>query len=141
MEDSVSTRIDVSADSVIDAIVAYGKRAAPKEACGVILSDGRVVELPNISVTPENAYVMRGEDLEAALIEQMPDGEHLVHYDFVVWHTHPSGQIGPSPADMHTRVHGIQYLVVSWQDVGDCEVEAFPTLYSCGGEMDDGSGI
>lgn len=119
------TRINL-VDGVIDRIVDIGKQRVPNEACGVILSDGRVVELPNVSHLPEDSYTMRSEDMEAVLIEKANPLEHVVHEDFVVWHTHPRGQVGPSPADMHTRVPHIQYLVVSW----DSEGNVFPALYS-----------
>jgi proteasome lid subunit RPN8/RPN11 len=32
---------------------------------------------------------------------------------FIVWHTHPSGNIGPSKGDMDSKIQGFQYLVVT----------------------------
>lgn len=37
---------------------------------------------------------------------------------FLVWHTHPSGLIGPSPTDMEWKVEGMEYLVVTVTEDG-----------------------
>jgi proteasome lid subunit RPN8/RPN11 len=35
-----------------------------------------------------------------------------------LWHTHPGGNIGPSPGDMQKRLEGVAYLVVAITEAG-----------------------
>jgi proteasome lid subunit RPN8/RPN11 len=51
-----------------------------KERVGYVLSTGRVVEVPNISGDPENAFDVSGADVRKYAI----DGAAIA-----TWHTHP----------------------------------------------------
>jgi proteasome lid subunit RPN8/RPN11 len=61
--------------------------------------------------------VIASSDLVNALNEYVErSGEHPANLPmdhFIVWHTHPSGNIGPSKGDMDTKIEGFQYLVVT----------------------------
>lgn len=53
------------------------------------------------------------------MIQQLTEDlgkEERVWEDVIVWHTHPSGFVGPSRGDMQNRVEGLKYLVVSLPD-------------------------
>lgn len=92
-----------------------GRLRAPVEACGLLLdiprkkADGSVsaiVELPNRSMDGEGSYRVEPDDIRLAL-----DGLEEVE-DVAIWHTHPSGYIGPSRGDMRHRPDSSIYMVV-----------------------------
>lgn len=106
---------------IVDQILSLGMEALPAEACGIITPDLQVVELPNCHPTSkEDAFVIDAEDLVdaiAAYIERSGvDPNSLSREHFMVWHTHPSGHVGPSKGDMEHRIEGFQYLVVTLPD-------------------------
>lgn len=103
---------------VLDQIIALGRAEAPAEACGIVTPDLRVVSLPNCTPTEvTGSYVLGSDDLVGA-IEYYVDRsgvepQSLTRTHFIIWHTHPSGQIGPSKGDLDTRLPDFQYLVVT----------------------------
>lgn len=102
---------------IIDQVLSIGLREVPNEACGIITPDSVVVQLPNSSTSPTTSYIIAGEDLVSAL------NEYIARVDvhpadistdaIIVWHTHPSGNIGPSKGDMDTKVPGFRYVVIT----------------------------
>lgn len=102
---------------VIDQILSIGLECAPEEACGVVLPDLRVVRLPNRSLSRETSYEVNAQDLvdtiERYVEEAKIDPERLVRGHFLIWHTHPSGNVGPSHGDMLNRLDGFMYGVVA----------------------------
>lgn len=92
--------------SLIDQIVDLGRKDKDKEVCGVITPTGEIIELPNRASDPSDAYEIHREDIAP-----------YWNYDIIVWHTHPSGFIGPSREDMKNRVPGLDYLVVTLQGI------------------------
>jgi proteasome lid subunit RPN8/RPN11 len=102
----------------IDEIVVLGMERMPLEACGVIFPDGTLFELTNVSETPEDSYEIKVPDLRT-LITQMQTrwGVDAQLKDIVIWHTHPSGFVGPSRDDIKTKVAPeARYLVVALPD-------------------------
>jgi proteasome lid subunit RPN8/RPN11 len=95
-------------ERALERIVAIGEARRPREACGLVLGDGRVFELPNRSDEPASSYQTDVDDLEALdLVEgDLRDG-------WAIWHTHPSGNVGPSSGDLKNRLDGVRYLVVA----------------------------
>jgi proteasome lid subunit RPN8/RPN11 len=99
-----------------------GKLRAPNEACGVLLdtawrkpngSPSWVKELPNRSMDGAGTYRVDAEDIRMVL-EGLEEVE-----DVAIWHTHPSGHIGPSRGDMQNRPEpGIYMVVISLTDDG-----------------------
>lgn len=92
-----------------------GKLRAPREACGLLLdipvsrADGSisyVKELPNRSLDAEGTYRIEASDIRLCL-ENLEEVE-----DVAVWHTHPSGFIGPSKGDLDNRPEPNIYMVV-----------------------------
>lgn len=103
---------------VLDQILALGQAAAPDEACGIITPDLRVVSLPNATPTDsESSYAIVGEDLVEAIDDYVDrsgvEPQSLTRAQFIIWHTHPSGQIGPSRGDLDNRLPDFQYVVVA----------------------------
>lgn len=108
-------------DLALVEIEKLGKLRAPVEACGILLdapwqkADGTlswVKELPNRSLQA-GRYEIDVKDLQQVL-EGLEDVE-----DIAVWHTHPSGYIGPSKGDMENRPNPeIKMLVVSLTEAG-----------------------
>lgn len=95
-----------------------GERRRPVEACGLLLdvpwrkSDGKlsyIKELPNRSLEPSSYRIDMG-DIRVAL-EGLEEVE-----DVAIWHTHPSGFVGPSRGDMVNRPEGPYMVVVTLTD-------------------------
>ena len=103
---------------VLDQILQAGQERAPDEACGIITPDLRVVTLPN--VTPNgstSSYAVANDDLIEAIDDYVERSgvqpQSLTRAHFIIWHTHPSGQVGPSHGDMTNREPGFTYCVVA----------------------------
>lgn len=102
---------------VVEKIVSLGRQSA-EEVCGVVLPDCQVVALPNTATTDRTrAYVIQMDDLLDTLTEwadrQGICAADLDIEDVIIWHTHPSGNVGPSPGDLDSKVEGLRYLVVT----------------------------
>lgn len=114
MSDERSVIVPAVTDKALGEIARIGHLRAPNEACGLLLVNphrGRsVVELPNRSLQPLDSYLFYGSDAHLEL-EGYEAG-------FVIWHTHPGGNIGPSRDDMRTRHPQFWYLVVALTDSG-----------------------
>lgn len=103
---------------LVDQIVAVGKSRWPNEACGIVVPSvpPRIVELPNSSLEPRNSYIIDSAHIATAIHDFLllePNAHQYERGHFMVWHTHPNGQVGPSDLDMRTRIEGFRYLVVS----------------------------
>ena len=106
-------------DRGVEEIARYGVIRRPEEACGLLLA-GRVVELRNVSPLDRSCNYSFGtvEDIVRQLRTAQVDLARVSAGDYVVWHTHPKGLIGPSPGDMEDRIDGLEYLVVALTDDG-----------------------
>lgn len=100
-------------DVVIPRIIEIGMAHLPKEACGVVIPnldmapDDWVHELTNRSSNPLNSYEIDSHTIDALVAN--PDA----WADVLVWHTHPSGSVGPSKGDVESKIDGLRYLVVA----------------------------
>jgi proteasome lid subunit RPN8/RPN11 len=79
---------------------------APLEAAGLILSDDRVVELPNHAGLEGQFAIYRADIVK--LLENEFDSS-----DIVIWHSHPGGGIGPSRTDMKNKTLFPYHLVLA----------------------------
>lgn len=102
-------------DLALKEIEEIGKLRLPNEACGVLLdthwrkangSPSWVKELPNRSVVGGGTYRVDADDIRLVL-EGLEEVE-----DVAIWHTHPSGLVGPSKGDMRNRPAANIYMVV-----------------------------
>jgi proteasome lid subunit RPN8/RPN11 len=109
---------------LIREIVRIGRDRAPNESCGVLLPppgdiyrfrahDRQVIELPNRSQSPRDSYEIHGGDLLLELTDWLESVNQEARDSMVIWHTHPSGSIGPSRGDLAHKLQGLTNLVVS----------------------------
>lgn len=102
---------------IVDQVLEEGRAEGLNEACGVIFPDSMVVKLPNLSPSPHNSFEIAPEDLvnaiEAYVERSGVNPESLSRGHFIIWHTHPSGGVGPSTRDMKSRTEGFINLVVT----------------------------
>jgi len=91
-------------------------QAAPLEACGFILDDGKIIECANVSRKPTVSFEMSSHDIL----------NKLVGYDLssiiAIWHTHPGGTPYPSKTDVHAMNIGAihenwDYYIVTKDEV------------------------
>lgn len=107
------------ADRQIQEILRLGNARLPNEAGGLITPDGQVWELPNRFQPEEERtrnYELAMDDIQAMLTHWVNiccSDSTPERFDAVIWHTHPSGLIGPSSIDLEMRIPHIKYLVVS----------------------------
>lgn len=106
---------------VVDQILRIGREQSPAEACGIVTPDLRVVVLPNRHPTStRDSFVIEAKDLVDSVMAYMErtgvKPHELTRGHFLVWHTHPGGQVGPSQGDLDNRVEGFQNMVVTLPD-------------------------
>ncbi|MDP3674037.1 MAG: M67 family metallopeptidase [Novosphingobium sp.] len=87
------------ARSVIDALVCEATRAAPKEACGLLLGSAERIEAAvparNVHPTPQTHFEIDPAALIAAHKAERSGGPAITGY----WHSHPTGSTAPSATD------------------------------------------
>lgn len=108
----------VMTPAIVSEIARIGELRKPNEACGVLLPvpmRGRVVwEIPNRAEDGREAFVMHSDDVVIMLQDWVDQNvEHAVWENVVLWHTHPSGSVGPSRADLDNRIEKCGNLVVA----------------------------
>lgn len=85
--------------TVVDAIAAAANRAAPHEACGLLLGRGwridRADETANVAPDPRRHFEIDPAVLIAAHKAERAGGARLIGY----FHSHPSGLPEPSAID------------------------------------------
>jgi proteasome lid subunit RPN8/RPN11 len=81
------------------------RAAEPNEACGVIVDEVVIVEIPNVHKEPATFFEMDPEVLLDVYEEYGTiDG---------VWHSHPNGDPFPSDADRAGAPPGVPYYIVA----------------------------
>lgn len=76
-------------------------QALPNEACGFILSDGRIIEVGNFAEDPTSSFRMAIPDLAKKLTPE--EFSQIIG----IWHTHPKGSIVPSSTDIEAMRCGV----------------------------------
>jgi proteasome lid subunit RPN8/RPN11 len=87
-------------------------QAAPHEACGFILKDGTIIEIPNAALDSTRNFEMSRKHL----CERVPNPQLIA----AIWHTHPTGENYPSNADMQSMWWGQwdwAYIIVTADEV------------------------
>lgn len=84
------------------------KRCAPREACGVVLKDGTVIEITNVA--PREGLFLMDTDELIAVYEKYGDIDG-------VWHSHPKGHPEPSPEDYDAHPGGKMMFIVCGDEV------------------------
>lgn len=107
------SKVHFGIDVVIPRIMEIGMLRAPKEACGLVVpslsvpADDWVIEMTNRADNPYSSYA-----IDTETVRQLLDDKDAWS-DVLVWHTHPSGLVGPSQGDIKAKVEGLRYLVVA----------------------------
>jgi proteasome lid subunit RPN8/RPN11 len=105
--------ITFSLDVILPKIIEIGMARLPNEACGLVVPDldepaaQWVHELQNRSKDPLNSYAID----PMTIYDLRSDRE--TWSSVLVWHTHPSGHVGPSQQDWDDRLPDVKYLVVA----------------------------
>lgn len=108
---------------MIAQIADIGRQRAPHEACGLLLPTPvrgvQVVELANHAVSSTDSFEMKGAEMLQAL-EMIFQGDvpESIIPGLTVWHTHPSGGVGPSRFDLRNKPANLSSLVVTLFDDG-----------------------
>jgi proteasome lid subunit RPN8/RPN11 len=108
--------LPVLTDRLMEVLGALAKRTAPRENVGLILPDGRILELPNRSLNPVNGFVVSGGDVRLALEMNGIVATKNEWSATTLWHTHPGGGVGPSRVDMQNKLPEMNHLVITLTD-------------------------
>lgn len=101
-------------DRMVAHIARLGMTRKPEEACGLAFVDGRILELSNESDQDRTCTWQFGP--MPSVVRQIREAgisDFMFESEYLVWHTHPRGLIGPSSEDLLHRVRGVDYLVVT----------------------------
>lgn len=72
-----------------------------------------VIPLQNTSEAPENSYAIEVEEAARAFTDFTGrDIVDVAEGDLLLWHSHPSGFVGPSQGDLAEKLPGLRYMVV-----------------------------
>lgn len=111
-----------------EAAVALQKIAllrAPVEAVGLMMPDEEILELPNRAEEGTSNFSFMPEDIVIAMELHDIDPE-IVHWeDVILWHSHPSGGVGPSRTDMRHKLPRMQHLVITLMPDGDMKLTQY----------------
>lgn len=107
--------------------------AAPQEAVGLVWESPGVAPgvapLRNTSADPEHSYAVNVAELmetfENATGRDIITSMNEEGFILTLWHSHPSGQIGPSRGDMREKHDGLTYMVVAVADDGGLRATLF----------------
>ena len=111
---------DVDGDKcVIEALLAEAQKAAPAEACGLLLGRGGLIDAvhpaANIAADPLTRFEIDPVALIAAHRTARAGGPELIGY----YHSHPSGHPRPSATDSeHASGDGRVWGIVAGGEVG-----------------------
>jgi len=92
---------------------------------GLILWDDRVIELPNRSMDARKGFVLFPADVKLALEGLKIDWGQVDWATITLWHSHPSGGVGPSRIDMKNKLPQLNHLVVTLTE----DRQVIPTWY------------
>jgi len=87
-------------DDIVKWLQRRAIQAAPFEACGFILNDGEIIEIPNGAEDPSRHFLMTSDGLAKTL----KPGQ--ISRIIGIWHTHPKGSNEPSYTDIHAMSIG-----------------------------------
>jgi proteasome lid subunit RPN8/RPN11 len=109
-------------ETALQAIYELGLRRRPAEACGILLPSpwkkSWILEVPNRSKHCHDSFEYTLYDLRAVLHDWANQATPEEMEQLTLWHTHPSGGVGPSRIDMRNRIQGTHHLVVTLTDEG-----------------------
>jgi proteasome lid subunit RPN8/RPN11 len=108
-------------EQVKEALMKRARQSYPMEVCGFIMNsadpdtDQFVFDVPNVSKSPRDSWLMDPNYQTIAFSQE----ESI----FGIWHTHPSGLLGPSETDMRYIIPNHRFFVVTRDGVVEYEME------------------
>ncbi len=107
------------------AMIEHALKELPNECCGILPGRNnkvsRVIALKSLNPSPDS-YFMDPEQQIEVFSEMEKQGESLIG----IYHSHPIGPSHPSDTDLQLAFHhGVIYFIVSLEDRGNPEVNAF----------------
>lgn len=109
-------------ETALQEIYELGLKRKPAEACGILLprpwKNSWILELPNRSAHCHDSFEFTTADMRMVLEPWLDQATSEDFQSMALWHTHPSGGIGPSRIDMRNKVVEAHHLVVAITDEG-----------------------
>jgi proteasome lid subunit RPN8/RPN11 len=100
-------------ERIVHRIMAIAELRHPAEAVGMMIDD-QVLELPNRSLKPLSSFLFTPADIALTLQNNNIDPNIWQRPgDIILWHTHPSGGVGPSRLDVQNKLQYVRHLVVT----------------------------
>lgn len=94
----------------LELVLEWGVEGAPEEICGLLVNETegvRLVQLQNRAEDRCAGYVIDQQTMKTLAVKPKT-WAHVA-----VWHTHPSGLVGPSEGDLKHKISNVTYVVVS----------------------------
>lgn len=102
-------------ESAQKALQEAAERHSPREAVGIMIAH-RLFELPNLAEGIDEFRVEKASIVslfERDDVNWLMQQHGLTYDDVVLWHSHPSGGVGPSTTDLRSKTPFKYHLVVS----------------------------
>ena len=113
------------AKAVLDAIVDHARREAPRECCGLLVSDGTQIDeaVPTRNIREGNTRYEVDPAAHFALIRRLRGTNRAIAGTY---HSHPASSAAPSPTDIaEAYTPEFVYVIVSLRDAARPDVRAF----------------
>jgi len=97
----------------------WGQETAPNEACGLWIPATNIQGthdlwlVDNIAEDPLKSYKMDMVDVSQLMERHNITGPGEFYEQVIVWHTHPSGMVGPSKGDIDASMFNVKYMVMT----------------------------
>lgn len=113
--------LDIAYDdsNIVKQIHTLGVDASPEEACGLLyLRESRwtILQLTNIAEDRTNRFAISSDEIVDKLQEWLAAATPADMATMVIWHTHPSGGVGPSRIDLQQRTTRANLVVAITPD-------------------------
>lgn len=101
--------------AAIEALASYARENSPNEAVGIIDGVGKVFLLTNLSKSPHNGFEVSKNEI----LNLFTTGQAQWPELSTLWHSHPSGLVGPSRIDMKQKTVFKYHLVITLLEDGE----------------------
>lgn len=108
------TKVLVLSKKTQQVLESVARDSYPHEAVGLIDGAGNVWELTNTHKHPESGFEISRDDIRAVVEQTGFNGLS----EATIWHSHPSGGVGPSRVDLQNKSPFKYHLVVTLTDGG-----------------------
>lgn len=99
-------------DQMMTTLEAFIYEELPYEAVGLILPNNTILKLQNES-TELSGFQIRSQAIKDHLSHHNMEVTKEVLEGTTLWHSHPSGGVGPSRIDMRNKIPHMSHLVIT----------------------------